>query len=486
MAVLVEIRNNGEIAQTNIPLSAIVSGAFTQTLNSTYPGPLAPGAVDTVVVGTMNTFAGGYIDVLTYSNLSNDQNRINDTLALDSILLLPGEPTLLSGFACGNADSIDLEMQSFPGAQYTWWDAPVAGNQLASGDIFRVPTANPGPYYVEYQTGVSGSLTTTLAGGSGCGAGNMFDLIPSSTLAISGFDIVPFATSPTHAVEIYMVVGSHTATSTQADWTLVHTTTVNATANVPVNVTLPNPVQLNANQTYGFYVLHNASYTATANTFNNADLSFISGNGNCTAFDYCCTPRTFNGVIYYESAGCAGPRVPITGTVFTDTASADFTYTETSPGQFSFDATTSTGVQFDWNFGDGNTGTGISTSHVYTQGGNYTVTLVVTDTVCASVDSMVQTINTTVSAEDLLIQESLRVFPNPSTGIFNVVFEMEGTRDLNLRVLNATGQVILDESAGRFSGEFRTNIDLSGFANGIYLLQIQTEKGVATRRLSLM
>ncbi|MEM6272030.1 MAG: PKD domain-containing protein [Bacteroidota bacterium] len=51
------------------------------------------------------------------------------------------------------------------------------------------------------------------------------------------------------------------------------------------------------------------------------------------------------------------------------------------PHPVNFTANTGQGiVQFDWDFGDGNTGTGNPVAHTYTASGNYTVTLVVTDT----------------------------------------------------------------------------------------------------------
>ena len=53
----------------------------------------------------------------------------------------------------------------------------------------------------------------------------------------------------------------------------------------------------------------------------------------------------------------------------------------TAPLTVSFNAGSSTGsiTSSQWNFGDGTTGTGTTTSHVFTQAGNYTVTLTVSD-----------------------------------------------------------------------------------------------------------
>ena len=50
--------------------------------------------------------------------------------------------------------------------------------------------------------------------------------------------------------------------------------------------------------------------------------------------------------------------------------------------------------QYDWNFGDGNTGTGEKPEHTYTSGGDYTVYLAVTDNLGAS------TSNTTSASID--------------------------------------------------------------------------------------
>jgi hypothetical protein len=487
MPVTAVIYNNGETPISGVQLNASVTGAFTATLNTTYAGPLASGASDTVVIGTINSSAGGYIDVLIYHAWAQDQNSVNDSLAVDSILILPELPQQLPSFACANDDSVTISMQPFTGASYLWYDQATGGNLVNTGNDFRVPTTAPGPYYVEYQSGLKDSLFLLDQGGSGCGAGNMFDLVPQRVLSITGFDLRPFGTDAAMPVTVFMVNASHTTlTGGPAGWTQVAQGTINATANVLTRFDFANPVMLQPNQTYGFYVQFNASYTVGANTYSNNDLEFISGNGACSPFDYCCTPRTFNGAIHYEISGCVSQREAVQATVYQDTAVADFTFTQTGPGDFSFDATNSTGHQFDWDFGDLNTAMGISTSHSYVTSGSYNVTLIVTDTVCNTTDSMTVTVTSTVSLEEFLIEQSLRVFPNPSRDVFHIEFEMEGTRDMYLRVLSPTGQLIMQEHTGRTGGIYKKTINLGTMAKGVYILQVQTENGIVSRRLTLM
>jgi PKD repeat protein len=75
------------------------------------------------------------------------------------------------------------------------------------------------------------------------------------------------------------------------------------------------------------------------------------------------------------------------------TPSAAFTWTTTGL-TFSFNASTSFGAvaAYNWDFGDGTTGTGVSPSHTYATFGAYTVQLIITDN-CAQSDTLVQQIN---------------------------------------------------------------------------------------------
>ena len=79
----------------------------------------------------------------------------------------------------------------------------------------------------------------------------------------------------------------------------------------------------------------------------------------------------------------AGPCVPITGM---------FNYTPTGLAvNFATSAITGTSLLFDWDFGDGTTGTGASPAHTYAADGVYTVVLIVTDA-CQNMDTLTSTI----------------------------------------------------------------------------------------------
>jgi uncharacterized repeat protein (TIGR03803 family) len=74
----------------------------------------------------------------------------------------------------------------------------------------------------------------------------------------------------------------------------------------------------------------------------------------------------------------------------------------------------------------------------------------------------------------------LNLYPNPSTGIFNLTTTSVG----QLSVYNALGKMVLLKEIKQLNSNGET-IDLSGQANGMYLLQLTTEKGSTTEKIIL-
>jgi hypothetical protein len=189
----------------------------------------------------------------------------------------------------------------------------------------------------------TGTLTTTFAGGNGCGAGNMFNLTAgASQITVNGFTITPLATA-VQTVNVYYKVGTYVGSEiTPAAWTLVGSYSVNGVAATQVYMPIANIV-IPATATYGIYVQYNAQYTDGSFTYSNADLTLFTGAGHCTAFDGCCFPRTFNGIVHYTVSSSATPTVAwtppatlssstILNPVATPTATTTYTVTATNAG----------------------------------------------------------------------------------------------------------------------------------------------------------
>lgn len=77
---------------------------------------------------------------------------------------------------------------------------------------------------------------------------------------------------------------------------------------------------------------------------------------------------------------------------------------------------------------------------------------------------------TTLSTEELKLQSSIRVYPNPSSYEVNVDLSQLPTAEYRLFLVDLNGKVVF-EKASRQSNE---KIDIGSFATGTYILQVQT------------
>jgi PKD repeat protein len=194
----------------------------------------------------------------------------------------------------------------------------------------------------------------------------------------------------------------------------------------------------------------------------------------------------FNGGVIYGGQSCSQVKVPITLPLVPGTAVASFNSNVQANGAtVDFDASGSTGTSYNWSFGDGNLGTGMITSHTYAQAGTYNVTLLVTESDCNTADTITQTVVATVGIEETLLGQSLNIFPNPNAGQFRVSFMVEGVKHAQLRVMNAIGQTMYEFTPGNISGEYKHDIDLSREAAGVYILQVITDDGIISRRVTV-
>lgn len=84
---------------------------------------------------------------------------------------------------------------------------------------------------------------------------------------------------------------------------------------------------------------------------------------------------------------------------------------------------------------------------------------------------------------DLGVASNISVYPNPSTGLFQVNLEgLRGER-LVLEVTDMQGRAVFSEVLGQRVGEFQYNMDLTGLANGFYQFHLTTDTGRASLQL---
>ncbi len=92
---------------------------------------------------------------------------------------------------------------------------------------------------------------------------------------------------------------------------------------------------------------------------------------------------------------------------------------------------------------------------------------------------------TATGVEENLLDRSLRVFPNPSNGLVNVVFDLPAGETATLEVTNVLGEVVYSATRNVGAGAQRELVDLGSLNNGIYYMTITAGDLKSTRKVTL-
>ena len=168
---------------------------------------------------------------------------------------------------------------------------------------------------------------------------------------------------------------------------------------------------------------------------------------------------------------------------------AGFTYTVAPNGVVHF-ASTTTGASplatYYWWFGDQFSATGSTVTHTYSILGQYVVTLHVFDSLCN--DSTFIVINTgAVSGikKNNTINTSVKVYPNPNIGEFNITLngiEMD-SKVIEVLIYNTLGQVVFKGNYENTNGEINKKIRIEDLPDGTYILRLNNGSQSNTSRL---
>jgi PKD repeat protein len=139
-----------------------------------------------------------------------------------------------------------------------------------------------------------------------------------------------------------------------------------------------------------------------------------------------------------------------------------------------------------WDFGDGSTIQQnvypADISHTYAYTDTFQVTLIVTndcgsDTVTINVYAIPWDIN-----ELAFGNEAVTIYPNPNNGEFDLrVKSTELKGEVLIRIMDATGRVVVEDNYRAIGIEEQRHYDMSRFSYGTYMVQILTNQGSITK-----
>ncbi len=99
-------------------------------------------------------------------------------------------------------------------------------------------------------------------------------------------------------------------------------------------------------------------------------------------------------------------------------------------------------------------------------------------------DDLILTIDECTGLDEFLSQEmTLEIFPNPSSGIFNLKVSSIHADEFTLKVLNIHGQQIFGGKLGFENGQYSNSLDFTYFPKGIYYVVVQGENSSVTKRI---
>lgn len=112
--------------------------------------------------------------------------------------------------------------------------------------------------------------------------------------------------------------------------------------------------------------------------------------------------------------------------------------------------------------------------------GVYTVTIT-DDNGCNITETY--TVGNVQGVPDLSIFATLDIWPNPSSGMFQVQFTLPGVDDAQLMVFDAVGKLVFQKEVFGRSGTIE--LDLFDLEDGIYLVRLQGEDHMVTKRITI-
>lgn len=142
-------------------------------------------------------------------------------------------------------------------------------------------------------------------------------------------------------------------------------------------------------------------------------------------------------------------------------------------------ATTTSGVTYSWHKSNAPINGANDSTYTPTETGSYS--LQVNDGNCIS-----RSTNTNISVGINEIGKTIQLIavPNPTSGALSIRFNLPQATQMNLKVMDMAGRVLLENNNTFTEGQNQLPIDISNFTSGLYLLNLQTKQGVATLIIS--
>ena len=292
---------------------------------------------------------------------------------------------------------------------------------------------------------------------------------PSFTSAIQNASITAATAGNTGTYTLLITVNGCTATSTSSV-----TVTQSVTPSLSTSITSgSNPLCAGTSVTFtatptsggstpiyqwslnGAPVGNSATYTNAAITNNSIVTCVLTSNATCATS----TTASSTAITMTVNAIPSTPTISQSGAVFTSSSA--------------------TGNQW---YKDGVLIAG-ATNQTYTATANGIYTVVVTTSGCSSSSSVGSSMTGVGIAETTNDGTHFNVFPNPSNGVFNLVFTATEISEYTVTLKNVVGQIIFEEKLVNFDGNYSKAFDVTTYGQGQYFLTLTNKENVQIEKV---
>ena len=481
LLVSVEIANYGQNTLDSLSVSVDIFGA-TMTATPTNLG-IPFGGKDTIELGYVSNYVGGLYSVTAYTQLANDGRSNNDTLTTtvevsDAQQVSPVYPD----FVCAG-DDITLSVT-----------IPTQGNVMwtAGNDTLGVIAADSSLTLSNITTdttitvsAVSYADTTGNARGIGTGGGNynffgtvgvLFSVTKSAI--IDSVTLYPNAAGTTNVAIQDIATGASVWTGS------VSTTATGNTA---------EQVYLGATVTPGSYRMVGVSSTTGGlyREFGVSGYPYSTSGGEVSV-----TQGTLNNYHYFfydwvvtvggcereDSTFTVGIHPDAVAAISVDTANATISATDWMANWSTSGTTGADSIYVEFSNGTSSNDTSGTVTFNANNAGE-TVTVIAFGPCSSDTATFTFDVNQ-ISVDEDFMNGTLKIYPNPTRGLFNVEFATASATDVEISIVNMVGQVISTEVV-TVNGLYNNQFDLSNESAGVYFIKFTTEEGVLTERITV-
>lgn len=80
---------------------------------------------------------------------------------------------------------------------------------------------------------------------------------------------------------------------------------------------------------------------------------------------------------------------------------------------------------------------------------------------------------------------NLTIYPNPSTDVMKVSFDLKKSAYITIDVVDLAGKQLISVASGKFNGSITREINVSNLPQGMYLLKIDVDGKAATQKITV-